>query len=109
MLAFILKRKIKKAMKRTRLEFANCEPAIVDHFFYGAVEIHPRSLAMWYIFRTEAEMEQAGNSGMCCRIAEATARHLEQLRYPVDPRGLVSFASQEAIDNTPGGPRMYFQ
>ena len=30
------------------------------------------------------------------------------LSYPADVRGRVFFASRETVDNTPGGPRMYF-
>ena len=109
-MAFVLNRKIKKAMKRTRSAFADSVPSIADHFFYGVVEINPRSLAMWYVFQTDEELTQARESGLCEGIAEATVRHLEQLRYPADPRGLVYFASwQEINQSTDGDPRLYFQ
>lgn len=106
---FGLKRKIRKAMKRARAEFTDSVPPIADHFFYGAVEIGPGNLAMWYLFAADVQLEQARESGLCGQIAEATIRHLEQLKYPANVRGCVYFASQETIDHTPGGPRMYFQ
>ena len=106
---FGLNRKIKKAIARTRKEFEGCQPPVYDDWHYGMVALDPKSLVIWYIFQTDGELEQARACGLCGRIAEATAAHLEKLRYPANVRGRVSFASQETIDNTPGGPRCFFQ
>lgn len=79
---FKLNRKIKRAMKKTAKEFENRLPAISMHFFYGSVEIDPRNLAIWYLFKTNAELKEAENSGLCTEIIEATTKKLLSEGYP---------------------------
>jgi len=76
------KRIIKKAVKKTISEFANRTPKIYTHFFYGAVDIRPQYLVVWYLFETDAELELAKQSGYCDELEKATIRNLLSLGYP---------------------------
>ena len=73
---------IKKAIKKTVSEFADRTPKIYEHFFYGAFDIAPQYLVVWYLFRTDAELEIAKSSGYCDELEKATIHNLTDLGYP---------------------------
>ena len=73
---------IKKAVKETVMAFNDRTPKIYTHFFYGAFDIDPRSLAVWYLFETDAELEAAKDCGFCSEIEEATVKNLISAGYP---------------------------
>ena len=73
---------IKKAVKKTVSDFADRTPKIYEHFFYGAFDIAPQYLAVWYLFKTDAELETAKASGYCDDLEKATISNLIDLGYP---------------------------
>ena len=73
---------IKKALKKTVAEFNDRTPALYEHFFYGAVDIAPQCLVVWYLFETDAELESARSCGYCDELEKATIRNLIDLGYP---------------------------
>ena len=79
---------IKKAVKKTVSDFADRTPKIYEHFFYGAFDIAPQYLVVWYLFQTDAELETAKSSGYCDDLEKATISNLIDLGYP-----------QEAFEN----------
>jgi hypothetical protein len=76
------KRIIEKAVERTASEFADRTPKIYEHFFYGAFDIAPQNLVVWYLFQTDAELDSAKSSGYCDDLEKATIRNLIDLGYP---------------------------
>ena len=60
---FRLERKIKKAVNKTVKELKNSIPKISEHFFYGAVELSPNNLVIWYLFKTNDELKLAKENG----------------------------------------------
>ena len=79
-----LNRIIKKAVAKTAAEFSGRTPTIYEHFFYGAFELAPQYLVIWYLFETDAELESAQSGGYCDELREATIRNLIDLGYPKD-------------------------
>ena len=73
---------IKKALKQTVTEFNGVYPAIYDHFFYGAVDLAPQNLAVWYLFQTDKELQEANENGLCSKLTEATVKNLIAEGYP---------------------------
>ncbi len=73
---------IKKAVKKTVSDFADRTPKIYEHFFYGAFDIAPQYLVVWYLFQTDAELETAKSSGYCDDLEKATISNLIDLGYP---------------------------
>ncbi len=76
------RRIIKKAVGKTVSAFVDKSPKIYQHFFYGAVDIEPQYLVVWYLFETDAELEFAKSSGYCDELEKATIQNLIDLGYP---------------------------
>ncbi|MBR4057041.1 MAG: hypothetical protein IKK00_02750 [Oscillospiraceae bacterium] len=76
------KRIIKKAVEKTVEDFSDRTPKIYQHFFYGAFDIEPQHLVVWYLFETDAELEAAKTSGYCVELERATIHNLIALGYP---------------------------
>lgn len=77
-----LERKIKKAVNKTVKEFENSIPKISQHFFYGAVEYSPNNLVIWYLFKTNAELELAKENGLYNNLISRTTQNLLDEGYP---------------------------
>lgn len=76
------KRIIKKAVSKTAAEFSGRSPEIAEHFFYGTFDIAPQNLVVWYLFRTDEELETAKSSGFCNELKKSTVKNLVSLGYP---------------------------
>lgn len=83
------KRIIKKAVDNTVKALSSRTPKIFEHFFYGAFDIAPQNLVVWYLFETDEELEIAKSSGFCAELQELTIKNLISLGYP-----------EEAVDST---------
>ena len=75
---------IQKALKQTVEEFNGSSPAIYMNFFYGAVEIAPHHLVVWYLFATDKELQEANENGLCSKLIEATVHNLIAAGYPAE-------------------------
>ena len=73
---------IKKAVAKTIAAFADSTPKIYQHFFYGAFDIAPQNLVVWYLFESDAELEVAKASGYCDDLEKATIHNLIDYGYP---------------------------
>lgn len=78
------KRIIKKAVKKTLVAFSSRTPGIYDHFFYGAFDISPQNLVIWYLFETDEALEIAKESGFCDELKELTVKNLVSTGYPIE-------------------------
>lgn len=76
------KRIIKKAVDNTVKALGSRTPKIFEHFFYGAFDIAPQNLVVWYLFETDDELEIAKSSGFCAELKEMTINNLISLGYP---------------------------
>ena len=106
---------IKKAVKATASVFKDRSPEIVMHLYYGAVDISPSNLVVWYVFQTDADLETAKASGLCAEIEKETIGNLVSNGYPeealkTEGKSTVCFTTQEDVDRkTDGDYRLYFQ
>ncbi len=94
------------------VRFADRTPKIYQHFFYGAFDIAPQYLVVWYLFESDMELEAAKASGYCDDLEKETIRNLIDLGYPKEAFGRagVSFTTKEDIDNKANGDyHVYFQ
>ena len=73
---------IKKAVAKTVAEFADRIPKIYQHFFYGAVDLAPQNLVVWFLFESDTELETAKSSGYCAELETTTIDNLIRLGYP---------------------------
>ena len=72
-----LEKKIKKSIEETVSEYSASLPKIIEHFFYGAIEIAPQYLVIWYLFDRDSDLAEAQASGLCERIRCSTVQHLK--------------------------------
>lgn len=75
---------IRKALKQTIAEYKEFYPAIYQHFFYGAVDLAPQNLVVWYLFATDEELKVAHENGLCHKLTEATINNLIVAGYPTE-------------------------
>ena len=75
-------RMIKKAIAKTIAAFADRTPKIYQHLFYGAFDIAPENLVIWYLFETDDELSIAEEIGLCAEINNATIQNLVDDGYP---------------------------
>lgn len=73
---------IKKAVAKTVREYGDRTPRIYQHFFYGAVDMAPQNLVVWYLFETDSELKTAETSGVCNELQKMTVKNLLLLGYP---------------------------
>ena len=86
-----LNRIIKKSVAETIEVFENRRPVIVEHFYYGAFDIAPQHLVIWYLYRTNDELDVAKKSGLCDEIVSKTKELLKKHKYPIDALADTSF------------------
>jgi hypothetical protein len=100
---------VNRAIYRTRVRFADTSPEIVDHIFYGANDIHPKHLAIWFAFADEAMLREAEALGHTKRIRQALLSALEEEGYPIEvlPEIGIGFVGKKEVDE--GGPWIYFR
>jgi hypothetical protein len=103
---------VKRAVGRVLAHVAARQPPVVEHFFYGAMGIHPRHLVTWYLFETDADQEAARATGLLDELDARTRAELEAEGFP--PEGvaemMVATTTREDIQRTTGGDyRLYFQ
>ncbi len=96
---------VKSAIMEVLNSVAERNPQIVKHFSYGASALHPRHLVTWYIFRTDADLEEARGSGLTADLDSLTRAELTSCGYPSSGAGAmyVSFTSEEDVNNKAGG------
>lgn len=90
---------------------ADRSPPVSKHFFYGASAIRSHHLVTWYLFRTDTDLQAAGDHGLTSELDKLTRSNLIKCGYP--RRGArymhVSFTSEEDIQRrSAGNYREYF-
>ncbi len=90
---------IKKAVAKIAAEFSGRSPKIADHFYYGAFDIAPQNLVVWYLFRTDGDLETAKSSGLCNELKESTVKNLISLGYPEESFDSTQTAVKEFNDD----------
>ena len=73
---------IKKAVAKTITAFADRTPKIYQHFFYGAFDIAPENLVIWYLFETDDDLNKAQEIGLCAELDAITIKNLIFYGYP---------------------------
>lgn len=74
---------IQKSMKSVLVNFKNTRPSITFNTFYGAVEIDPYNLAIWYFFKTDEELKTAIQNGLTNKIKQLTIEEMIKNGYPI--------------------------
>lgn len=103
---------VTRAVQAVVDSIAGTVPAVSEHFFYGATGIDPRLLVTWYLFNTDAELKEAGATGLTERIIAETRSQLLDKGYPPlsVPLVHVAFTTDEDIRRKTGGNRyLYFK
>ena len=73
---------IKKAIAKTVSAFFDRTPKIYQHFFYGAFDLAPENLVIWYLFETDDDLDKAQEIGLCAELDATTTRNLIFYGYP---------------------------
>ena len=100
---------VNRALATVRQAVAGRAPAVREAFFYGAIGIDPKHLALWFIFARDSDVATATRSGLVQEIGNKIRAALRSEGYPeaaID-QVHVSVASDEAIHRA-GGFRAFF-
>ncbi len=100
---------VQRAIDRVCAAMGARRPKITGSFFYGAIGVHPKHLAVWFVFATDAAKNEAEANGLLYALDRMSRQTLREEGY--DPAVLnivgVSFASDEEI-HCAGGWRAFF-
>lgn len=77
-----LEKIIKKSMKSVLKQVKRYSPQITFKTFYGAVDIAPYNLAIWYFFKSDNDLEQAKRIGLDDLVEKLTIYEMITNRYP---------------------------
>ena len=105
-------RVVEAALKKVLDSISAEQPRVQQFGSFGAIGIHPRHLATWYLFTTDADWREAERNGLLDVIRARTLAELEKGGYPAEvlPEITVSFTSHETIQREAGGNyREYFK
>lgn len=94
----------------------NNDPSITYSTFYGAVEIAPYNLAIWYFFKTDNDLSKAQGNGLADNIKKLTINEMINNGYPPYTfentteinKDFIYFSSEEDVKNTTGGNYYYY-
>ncbi len=92
-----LERIIKKSVDKTVETFSKSTPEIYQHFFYGAFDIAPQNLVIWYLFETDNELSQSQESGLCESLTASTFENLLSFGYPPEALSCTKSSISEKI------------
>ncbi len=78
------KRIIKKSIKNALQSVVDIYPKIYEYFFYGAYDLSPEFLVIWYLFETDEELNTAKDNGLCLQLLNKTTDNLIAFGYPLE-------------------------
>lgn len=98
---WLVKRRLNKiittALDKTVSEYKESYPAIYQHFFYGAFDLAPQNLVIWYLFETDEELQTARENGLCNKLTETTVHNLIVGGYPAEAFSETHFPMSDKI------------
>lgn len=98
------------AIQQTCQALGNLTPPIVDYISYGAIDLDPRHLAVWFAFADNAALAEAQACGHPAHIRSTLLRMLRKQGYPAEALSEihVGFVGKQEVDEA-GGPWIYFR
>jgi len=73
---------IKISIKETLKQIKGMEPKVVYNTFYGAYDIAPYNLVIWYFFKTNEDWSTATSKGLTDEISKLTVSNMIKNGYP---------------------------
>lgn len=74
---------VKKSVRVVKKQCKNRRPAIHKTDYYGAVEMDPALLAVWFFFKTDEQLERAKACGLTDEIQAMLFGALKENGYPL--------------------------
>lgn len=100
---------VQRALDQVLRAFYDLDPPITNFIFYGAIDIDPIYLTIWFAFADAAALQLAQERGHCQRLGAAVRTALISGGFPADKLrdGAVGFVSEQEVEEA-GGPWLYF-
>lgn len=91
---------VSRAIQKVRRDYRGLTPCVVDHLHYGAVDIHPRLLVIWLLYKNAAALSHAETKGHTRKIQQGLLEALAAEGYPEDalPSVKIGFEDKQAVD-----------
>jgi hypothetical protein len=101
---------VDRATNKVKQKLNQLEPPIVGAISYGAIGIHPRHLAIWWMFDDAEAVKTARQRGLHELLQRETLTALAQVGYPTEflSENSIGFAPADEIVKA-GGPYNYFR
>lgn len=99
-----------RSMKAVRRRHAAAPVRIVSDLYYGATQVGPQHLAIWYLVGTNADLDNARTSGFESTLAAETREQMRRRGYP-DAALEHIHVGVESVENIEkaGGAYLYFK
>lgn len=101
---------VSAAIREVEITLLKPRPGFHQITHFGAMDIHPKHLAIWCFFKKDKHLRQAEQEHFTDTLQSNLQEALRKHGYPVSllPSTFISYATDEDVQRTSGGNYWYY-